>query len=382
MKVTFVSNYINHHQIPVSNRLFERLGADYAFVQTEKMEEERVQMGWNPDTASLPYLLLYEKDPEGAMGRIMDSDVVIFGGTDEESYIKPRLRAGKIVIRYSERIYKTGQWKFISPRGLKKKYEDHTQYRKSPVYLLCSGAYVASDFNLVRAYPKKKMKWGYFPATKQYDLETLMAGKEKAYERGCIEILWAARFIDWKHPEMVVRLADSLKRADYNFHITMIGGGVMKEEIEKMAQDLNLEDKISLAGFKTPDEVRSCMEQANIYLVTSDRQEGWGAVVNEAMNSGCAVVGDVMVGAVPYLIQDGVNGRIYQTKSQKSLELAVKDLLDHPEWIGEMGRNAYQTISNTWNAGVAADRLLEFMEDLLAGQVNMEKWKDGPMSRA
>ena len=179
MKVTFVSNYINHHQIPVSNRLFERLGADYAFVQTEKMEEERVQMGWNPDTASLPYLLLYEKDPEGAMGRIMDSDVVIFGGTDEESYIKPRLRAGKIVIRYSERIYKTGQWKFISPRGLKKKYEDHTQYRKSPVYLLCSGAYVASDFNLVRAYPKKKMKWGYFPATKQYDLDTLMAGKER-----------------------------------------------------------------------------------------------------------------------------------------------------------------------------------------------------------
>ena len=49
MKVTFVSNYINHHQIPFSDALYERLGPDYCFVQTMPMEEERVAMGWGVD---------------------------------------------------------------------------------------------------------------------------------------------------------------------------------------------------------------------------------------------------------------------------------------------------------------------------------------------
>ena len=57
MKFTFVSNYINHHQIPVSTLLYEKLGEEYHFIQTERMEQERVEMGWNADGKSLPWLL-------------------------------------------------------------------------------------------------------------------------------------------------------------------------------------------------------------------------------------------------------------------------------------------------------------------------------------
>lgn len=54
MKVTFVSNYINHHQVPLSNELYRLLGEDYAFVQTEPMEEERIKQGWAKDYSTLP----------------------------------------------------------------------------------------------------------------------------------------------------------------------------------------------------------------------------------------------------------------------------------------------------------------------------------------
>ena len=46
MKVTFISNYINHHQIPLSDELYQIWGEDYTFIQTEPMEEERIKMGW------------------------------------------------------------------------------------------------------------------------------------------------------------------------------------------------------------------------------------------------------------------------------------------------------------------------------------------------
>ena len=90
MKITFVSNYINHHQIPVSNELYRQLGDDYCFVQTEPIEAERLQMGWEDQTGKLPYLKCYYEQPEVCKKLIMESDAVIFGGTDEESYIQDR----------------------------------------------------------------------------------------------------------------------------------------------------------------------------------------------------------------------------------------------------------------------------------------------------
>jgi glycosyltransferase involved in cell wall biosynthesis len=40
-----------------------------------------------------------------------------------------------------------------------------------------------------------------------------------------------------------------------------------------------------------------------VFIFTSDRNEGWGAVLNEAMGSGCAVVAADLIGSVPYLIE-------------------------------------------------------------------------------
>ena len=44
MTITFISNYINHHQIPFSNACYELLKEDYHFIQTQPMEEERLPM--------------------------------------------------------------------------------------------------------------------------------------------------------------------------------------------------------------------------------------------------------------------------------------------------------------------------------------------------
>ena len=137
MYITFVSNYINHHQIPFCKAMCAKEGVKFTFVQTQPMEAERVKMGWTVKDA-LSFVKYYYKEPQKCAELILKSDVVIFGGTNDESYIKPRLKAGKPVIRCSERLYREAQWKAVSPRGLVKKYLDHTRYRKEKVYLLCA----------------------------------------------------------------------------------------------------------------------------------------------------------------------------------------------------------------------------------------------------
>lgn len=381
MKVTFVSNYINHHQIPFCDAMYQQLKEDYCFVQTQPMEEERVRMGWGADLEKLPYLRLFYKDEAACRKLIADSDIVLFGGVDDESYIEERLKAGKLVVRLSERIYKTGQWKAISPRGLLKKYKDHTRYRNKNVYLLCCGGYVASDFHIVRAYPNKMFKWGYFPAIKEQDIAALLAKKrERREESGKVSLLWAGRFIDWKHPEFAILAAEKLKKEGYNFALTMVGGGIMEEPLKDMVREKGIEDVVTFTGFKKPEEVREYMEDADIFLFTSDYNEGWGAVLNEAMNSGCAVVANCGIGAVPFLLKPGENGLIYPNGKWEVFYENVTELLKHPEEMEQLGQAAYETVFAEWNAKVATEKLIVLLQDLAVGKISFAE--SGILSRA
>ena len=63
MKFLFVSNYINHHQIPLCEAIMRIIGDEnFIFVQTQPMEEERVRMGGGVDVSSLTYLKIYDND--------------------------------------------------------------------------------------------------------------------------------------------------------------------------------------------------------------------------------------------------------------------------------------------------------------------------------
>ena len=379
MKLTFVSNYINHHQIPVSTVLYEKLGMNYCFIQTEVMEAERAAMGWGINREELPYLKCYYEEPEVCKALIMESDVVVFGGVEDERYIAERLAAGKPVIRYSERLYREGQWKAVSPRGLLKKYKDHTRYRNKEVYLLCSGAYVASDFHIVRSYPDKMYKWGYFTETKQYDVDKLL--QNKPGRKGTpVEILFAGRFLPLKHPEYALALAKRLREKNIDFHLTMVGGGELESFLQEQAAKEDLADYVTFTGFQKPEIVRDYMEKADIFLMTSNYLEGWGAVINEAMNSGCAVIADAKIGAVPFLIEHEKNGMVYSDGNLEEFLSYGQKLAEDTVLRQRLGRNAYDTIVSFWNPEFAAKSLLTFAEGILAGRRDINE--EGPLSKA
>jgi len=364
MKVTFVSNYMNHHQQPFSEAMHRRLGADYVFIQTQPMERERLDMGWDENGTSLQYVLPLWQDEERAISLIADSSVVIFGWTGREELIVPRLREGKLTFRNSERIYKEGQWKAVSPRGLRQKYRDYIRYRNAPYYLLCAGGYAASDFALIGSFQGKMLRWGYFPPLKRYTPDFLRE-KQLRLSDHRVELLWAGRFIDWKHPEQAVRAAAHLKERGVAFHLTMAGGGDMEGQLKKLAEELHVDEEITFTGFRKPEIIRSYMERAQIFLFTSDHKEGWGAVLNEAMNSGCAVVANSAPGASPYLVRHGDNGFLYKNGNEGQCFGCLEKLAGDSALRARLAENAYRTVSDTWNAERAAENLLTVCEKLL-----------------
>lgn len=383
MTITFVSNYINHHQIPFSNACYEELEEGYHFIQTEPMEEERIAMGWGKEVDGLPYVKdLYEEEAE-CRKLMQESDIVIFGWIRREdlldvtAVIEERLKKGKFSLRVSERLYREGQWKAVSPKGLIRKYKDHTRFRKEQVGLLCAGAYVASDFHIVRAYPEKMFRFGYFPETRHYTERELEEKKEKD---GKLHIVWAGRFMPLKHPEFAVRIGEELRREGCGFHIHMAGGGELEDSIQSQVREKGLEEAFTFYGYTEPVAVREIMEKCHVHLFTSNHLEGWGAVVNEAMNSGCAVVANVEAGAVPYLIRHGENGLIYRS-SYEDFAVQVKKLAADKGLVQRLGWAAYRTITEKWNAEHAAKELLRFCGDWVETG-KMVPAQEGPFSAA
>lgn len=372
MKIAFLSNYFNHHQKYVSNEFF-KIADSYFFVSTSAMREERKKLGYGEN--ELPqYVCSFNENPEIVSKCINESDIVITGSAPEE-ILNDRKKNKKIIFRYSERPLKNGfqLWKYPI-RFLK--------WRKSnpknvPIYMLCASAYTSLDYSRFGLFINRSYKWGYFPECKKYNDLNLLYQKKDAKK-----ILWCGRFLDWKHPDDVLKVALRLKKEGYCFHIDMIGTGEMELYLKQYVADNNLDDVVSFLGSMKPSEVREHMEKAGIYLFTSDKKEGWGAVLNESMNSGCAVIASHLIGAVPYLIKNNESGIIYKSQNIDMLYEKVKYLLDNPDVQKRLGLNAYNTITEVWNANVAVERFSELSTRILKGEKFPDLYTSGPCSKA
>lgn len=354
MKIVFVSNYYNHHQSALSQAFYNYSHGEYRFIQTVPMEEERIKMGWGEDLPN--FVIESYKDKETfqkCKELIFNADVVIVGGCHEvEKLVHKRIKADKLTFRYSERIYKNWKNRLTIPLRFIKYHWANSKN----TYLLCASAYAAKDYALTGNFIGKAYKWGYFPAVKKYEnIEKLIADKTP------VSILWVARLIELKHPELPIKIAKSLKESGYKFQLSLIGNGELESKIRELIKSEGVEDCIAMLGAMKPEEVRKHMEQSEIFLFTSDFNEGWGAVLNESMNSACAVVASHAIGSVPFLINDGENGFIYKNGDEDDLFNKVKFLLDNPEKRKEMSLNAYKTMTEIWNAPKAVANLMDFV---------------------
>lgn len=363
MKVVFLTNYLNVHQLAFSEAMTGTKTVQYTFIATIPTPEFRLKSGYTDMNSKYGFVLrAYEngENRQKAIDLCTECDVLITGSAPEE-YLRERMRQKKLTFRYSERIYKKRSQLFQLPlRALKYRCRD----RGNPnVYLLCASAYAAGDYAKTGIYKGKAYKWGYFPEVKRYDdPDGLIAAKRSA------SILWVARLIGLKHPDASILVAKRLKQEGYSFTLNLIGSGGLEGELREMIRANGLEDRVYMRGVMPPEKVREYMEQSEIFLFTSDRNEGWGAVLNESMNSACAVVASGAIGSVPFLIEDGKNGLVYEDGNVDDLTKKVRFLLDHPDRRVEYGRQAYKTMAGQWNAENAAERFVKLASAISKGE--------------
>ena len=376
MIIAFFSNYLSHHQLPFSEEMNKIRDCEYYFISCEPFNDERIKLGWKSENKKNYELRPYESQEDYIKAKklALDCDIMIWGSASYE-YIKIRKKSGKIYFRYSERLLKSGIKKSILSLNFIRYIKLNILLRSKNAYLLSASAYAPFDYKITMGKFANMYKWGYFPETKQYEsIDNLILNKDK------ISILWTGRLIEWKHPEFAIELAKKLKDNGVEFNLNIIGDGPLKIQLSEMIKHFNLKAEIHLLGAMTTEEVRMYMEKSKFFLFTSDYNEGWGAVLNEAMNSGCVVFSSDAIGSTKYLIEDGINGFEYCDGNMDDLINKFKCIYNDIEKSHEIGKNAYLTIKTKWSAKESALRFFKLCQCVTADKnYNI---KDVPLSKA
>lgn len=361
--------------MPVADEMFRLIGNDFCFVATLPRNENELK--GDMDYSSRAYCILAAESEDAhvkAMEYAMTADVCVFGACSQEYAIHRAIHNPKgLSFEVGERWLKRGWLNILSPvlRTWWLNYKKY--YRKANFYKLCSSAFAAGDEDLLGCYKGRHFKWGYF-------IDTPSDNLYKPHEIRRIRIMWCARFISWKHPELAIECAKRLKEENYEFQLDMYGDGPLRAKYEELVKKAGLCNNVIFYGNIPNNNLLKAMKDSDIFLFTSDRQEGWGVVANEAMASGCCLVASNKIGAAPYLIRDGVNGYMFRDGDSDSLFKIVRHLINNKEERIRMAMHAINDLTNVWSPRCAAKNFLQLVNELNNGMET--SIKKGPCSKA
>ena len=373
MKLTFFGSVLGYHQEGLAKAFYNLLGDNYHYIVFSDLPSYRKEAGFKNLADEYPFVVkAYTPEGKEKMEELLnDSDVVIIGAAPND-IIEKCVNNGIETYLFSERFFKKGTWRAFVPPIRKKVVQRAARYKQPNFKVLCASAYLPYDLALC-GWKGKAYQWGYFPAVVEYDVDELMS--KKATGDKPVNVLWASRFLGLKHPEKAIQVAKHLKEKNLPFHMNIIGYGELEDFVLSEITKNNLDDYITFLGKKTVPEVREAMENADIFLMTSDYNEGWGVVINESMNCGCVVVADAAAGASRYLIKDGENGFIYKNNNIKTMFPVIEKLITDEVYRKEIQKNAYYYMVNNASPEVAVKRFISLCQ-------NDEVFNDGVCSVA
>lgn len=367
---------MNHHVKPIADELFETLGNSFIFVETARVRSENSLKGSEiSDFLNTPYLYSFYNNSYNLISEnklitlLEECDVVIQGDTSDR-YIKANLKKNKLIFRISEHILKGSKLDFLR---VVKYFIRNWKLRNKKAYLLCASSYTASDMIKASSFKGKTYKWGYFP--------TIFNEEVQYFSEKICTILWVGRMIDWKHPEYILHTARILHSENISAVINVIGEGELFDDIRKEIGLAGLNQYVNFKGKLNSNQVQHEMKAADVFIFTSDRAEGWGAVLNESMGNACIPIASTLAGSTNYLVQNNVNGFIYDG-SLDSFSDTLKIVLSLPgDRVKSIKKAAYNTIKDEWTSKVAVRRLIDFINSIDSVKQSTLYCK-GPMSKA
>jgi glycosyltransferase involved in cell wall biosynthesis len=139
------------------------------------------------------------------------------------------------------------------------------------------------------------------------------------------------------------------------------GDGPERKDVEQIASQRK-NNEIKFMGYLTTEPLRKAIDSARAIILPSEWYENAPMAILESFSRGKPVIG-ANIGGIPELIDDGVNGYLFEPgnaidlRNKLELFLALPD--DH---VREMGRAAKCKVQREYTAGRHYEQLMQAYE--------------------
>ena len=182
----------------------------------------------------------------------------------------------------------------------------------------------------------------------------------RAYEStsALTRFIYLGYLVPRKNVGLLIDIAHQLKQKRSDFCIDIIGDGESKNSLERKVEELQLTDQIKFHGFKQKEELPAFFAKSSALLFQTDF-DIWGLVLNEAMAAGLPCLASINAGASYDLIEEGVNGYLVNYENKETMVQKLEFLIENPEKVAEMGKQASDFIRKKASLATAADGFME-----------------------
>jgi glycosyltransferase involved in cell wall biosynthesis len=183
------------------------------------------------------------------------------------------------------------------------------------------------------------------------------------------ELLFVGRLVERKGVQVLLGALDRLR--DRRLHLSVVGDGAMRPQLEARSRELGLEDRVTFHGFVSPEQLARRFKACDAFVLPAVRDakgdvEGLGVVLIEALTLGRPVVASD-AGGIPDIVRHEETGLLVPPGDEGALARAIARVLDDPSLgrrLGEQGRR-HVAADFSWPSVIAR---LEAIYSRLLGQ--------------
>ena len=125
--------------------------------------------------------------------------------------------------------------------------------------------------------------------------------------------------------------------------LTLLGGGALKAQLEQFVADHHIQN-VTFVGQVPNTEISRYLDEADI-MVSSSRFDNMPVSVLEGFRAGLLVISS-NVGGVPYMIEDGRNGLLFESDNDRQMAEKMLAAVENPDATRRMIANARQSLED------------------------------------
>jgi glycosyltransferase involved in cell wall biosynthesis len=174
-------------------------------------------------------------------------------------------------------------------------------------------------------------------------------------------VLFCAKLQPWKRP---LDLLEAFAKVNSpNFFLVYAGDGVLRDQLEREAVSLGVDERVRFLGFVNQSQLPSVYRASDLLVLPSE-YEPFGVVVNEAMLSGCAVAVSDRVGAGPDLVRPE-NGLVFPCGDVDALTDLLRYANGNKEHLQRMVEAAQRRME-TWSSRENVEATIKAVDRAIA----------------